>query len=48
MARSAVYHDGADLIAKGLTNKAIAVRLVISRRTAEGHVERTLVKLGFT
>jgi non-specific serine/threonine protein kinase len=38
----------ADLIAEGLTNKEIATRLVISQRTAEGHVERILVKLGFT
>jgi non-specific serine/threonine protein kinase len=38
----------ADLIAKGLTNKEIAARLVISQRTAEGHVEHILVKLGFT
>ncbi|MGV9822920.1 protein kinase domain-containing protein [Nocardia xishanensis] len=38
----------ADLIAKGLTNKAIAARLVISQRTAQGHVEHILAKLGFT
>ncbi|MBU3064453.1 protein kinase [Nocardia sp. NEAU-G5] len=38
----------ADLIAEGLTNKAIAARLVISQRTAEGHVEHILTKLGFT
>ncbi|WP_052684493.1 ATP-binding protein [Lentzea aerocolonigenes] len=38
----------ADLIAGGLTNKEIAARLVIARRTAEGHVERILQKLGFT
>jgi DNA-binding CsgD family transcriptional regulator len=38
----------AELIAKGLTNKEIATRLVISQRTAEGHVEHILVKLGFT
>jgi predicted ATPase/DNA-binding CsgD family transcriptional regulator len=38
----------ADLIAEGLTNKEIAARLVISQRTAEGHVERILVKLGVT
>jgi hypothetical protein len=29
-------------------NKEIAAELVISRRTAEGHVERILTKLGFT
>ncbi|MDI9937616.1 protein kinase [Rhodococcus sp. IEGM 1351] len=38
----------ADLIAEGLTNKAIAARLVISPRTAQGHVEHLLAKLGFT
>ncbi|MGW4125692.1 ATP-binding protein, partial [Nocardia sp. NPDC004711] len=38
----------ADLIARGLTNKAIATRLVISARTADGHVEHILTKLGFT
>ncbi|RZL84343.1 MAG: tetratricopeptide repeat protein [Rhodococcus sp. (in: high G+C Gram-positive bacteria)] len=38
----------ADLIAEGLTNRAIAARLVISPRTAQGHVERVLTKLGFT
>ncbi|MGW6374990.1 protein kinase domain-containing protein [Rhodococcus sp. NPDC055112] len=38
----------AGLVAEGLTNSAIAARLVISKRTAEGHVERILAKLGFT
>ncbi|MFC9833921.1 protein kinase [Rhodococcus sp. NPDC127530] len=38
----------ADLIAEGLTNHAIADRLVISPRTAQGHVEHILAKLGFT
>ncbi|MFI7167073.1 protein kinase [Rhodococcus erythropolis] len=38
----------AGLIAEGLTNKEIAARLVISSRTAQGHVEHLLVKLGFT
>ncbi|WP_052865397.1 ATP-binding protein [Streptomyces niger] len=38
----------AGLIAQGLTNRQIAETLVISRRTAEGHVERILGKLGFT
>lgn len=37
-----------DLIAEGLTNKAIAARLVISHRTAQGHVEHILTKLDFT
>ncbi|MFE3280286.1 response regulator transcription factor [Nocardia sp. NPDC059239] len=35
-------------IAEGLTNRAIATRLVISQRTAQGHVEHILTKLGFT
>ncbi|MFF2112119.1 protein kinase domain-containing protein [Rhodococcus koreensis] len=38
----------ADLVAQGLTNKAIAARLVISQRTAQGHVEHVLSKLGFS
>ncbi|MDF3313166.1 protein kinase [Rhodococcus sp. T2V] len=38
----------ANLISKGLTNKAIAAKLVISDRTAQGHVEHILAKLGFT
>nr|WP_271212180.1 protein kinase [Rhodococcus wratislaviensis]GLK38582.1 hypothetical protein GCM10017611_54490 [Rhodococcus wratislaviensis] len=38
----------ADLVAQGLTNKAIAARLVISPRTAQGHVEHVLAKLGFS
>ncbi|MBP2328567.1 non-specific serine/threonine protein kinase [Kibdelosporangium banguiense] len=38
----------AELVAEGLTNKQIAARLVIAQRTAEGHVERILAKLGFT
>ncbi|WP_040701653.1 protein kinase domain-containing protein [Nocardia vinacea] len=38
----------ADLVANGLTNRAIAARLHISPRTADGHVEHILTKLGFT
>ncbi|PBC55860.1 protein kinase [Rhodococcus sp. ACPA1] len=34
------------LVAEGLTNKEIAQRLVISPRTAEGHVDRILTKTG--
>ena len=37
----------ADLVAAGLANKDIASRLVISQRTAEGHIEHILTKLGF-
>jgi predicted ATPase/DNA-binding CsgD family transcriptional regulator len=40
--------DVARLVARGLTNKQIAATLVISQRTAEGHVEHVLTKLGFT
>jgi DNA-binding NarL/FixJ family response regulator len=36
------------LIAGGRSNKEIAAELVISQRTAEGHVEHILTKLGFT
>ncbi len=37
----------ADLIGRGLSNKDIAGALVIAQRTAEGHVENILAKLGF-
>ena len=38
----------AQLVAQGLSNMDIAARLVIAQRTAEGHVEHILRKLGFT
>ena len=38
----------AELVSQGLSNKEIADALVISRRTAETHVEHILTKLGFT
>ncbi|MCE7002200.1 LuxR C-terminal-related transcriptional regulator [Kibdelosporangium philippinense] len=38
----------AELVAKGLSNKAIAAQLMIAQRTAEAHVEHILTKLGFT
>ncbi|WP_156042352.1 ATP-binding protein [Rhodococcus sp. UNC363MFTsu5.1] len=37
----------AELVAQGLTNKAIAAQLLISQRTVQGHVEQILAKLGF-
>jgi DNA-binding NarL/FixJ family response regulator len=37
----------ARLVGRGRTNKEIAAELVISQRTAEGHVEHILGKLGF-
>ncbi|MFV9456510.1 protein kinase domain-containing protein [Rhodococcus sp. NM-2] len=37
----------AALVAEGLTNRQIATRLTISPRTAQGHVEHLLTKLGF-
>lgn len=37
----------AELVAQGLTNRSIADRLFISPRTAQGHVEHVLTKLGF-
>ncbi|NUK39653.1 LuxR family transcriptional regulator [Streptomyces lunaelactis] len=36
------------LVTQGLTDKQIAAQLVISPRTAQGHVQRILAKLGFT
>ncbi|MFG2002958.1 ATP-binding protein [Spirillospora sp. NPDC048911] len=39
--------ETARLVARGLTNKEIAAALVISRRTAEGHIEHIMNKLGF-
>jgi DNA-binding NarL/FixJ family response regulator len=37
----------AQLVAQGLSNKEIASSLVIAQRTAEGHIEHILSKLGF-
>ncbi len=41
-------HQIAALVAEGLTNREIAARLVIAQRTAEGHVEHIMTKLGFS
>jgi predicted ATPase/DNA-binding CsgD family transcriptional regulator len=38
----------AELVAQGMTNKDIAERLVLSIRTVESHIERSLIRLGFT
>jgi predicted ATPase/DNA-binding CsgD family transcriptional regulator len=37
----------AQLVAQGMSNKEIAAALVIAERTAEGHIEHILNKLGF-
>ncbi len=37
----------AELVAQGLTNRQIASKLVIAQRTADGHVQNILTKLGF-
>jgi DNA-binding CsgD family transcriptional regulator len=41
-------HQVAELIETGLSNREIADQLVIAKRTADGHVERILAKLGFS
>jgi DNA-binding NarL/FixJ family response regulator len=38
----------AELVARGLSNQEIADALVISRRTAEGHVDKLFKALGLT
>ena len=44
---SARERQVADLVAQGRSNKEIAAELVVSLRTAEGHVQRILTKLDF-
>jgi DNA-binding CsgD family transcriptional regulator len=38
----------ARLVERGLSNRRIAEELFIAKRTADGHLERILAKLGFT
>jgi predicted ATPase/DNA-binding CsgD family transcriptional regulator len=38
----------AGLVAEGLTNKDIAARLIVSKRTVDAHVEHILGKLGYS
>ncbi|HTU76415.1 MAG TPA: LuxR C-terminal-related transcriptional regulator [Trebonia sp.] len=38
----------AALVAQGMTNREIAARLVVSKRTIDAHVEHILAKLGFS
>ncbi|MFC1443790.1 LuxR C-terminal-related transcriptional regulator [Streptacidiphilus sp. N1-10] len=38
----------AALVAQGMSNRQVAERLVISKRTADAHVEHILAKLGFS
>ena len=38
----------AALVVEGMTNREIAARLVVSKRTIDAHVEHILSKLGFS
>ena len=38
----------AGLVAEGLTNRDIAARLVVSKRTVDAHLEHILSKLGYS
>ena len=44
---SARERQVAELVAEGRSNRDIAAELVVSLRTAEGHVQRILTKLDF-
>ncbi|MFI7542177.1 alpha/beta fold hydrolase [Actinoplanes sp. NPDC049599] len=44
---TARQHEVADLVSQGCTNREIATRLGINERSAEGHVERIRLRLGF-
>ena len=48
MALSRREREVAELVALGLTNRAIAQRLFLSERTIEGHIDRAFSKLGFS
>ena len=48
MALSRRELEVAELVALGLTNRAIAQRLFLSERTVEGHIDRAFSKLGFS
>lgn len=39
--------EAAELVARGMSNKEIAAAMVIANRTAEGHIEHIMTKLGF-
>ena len=38
--------EALELVAEGLSNKAIAARLVVTERTVEAHVKQIFMKLG--
>ncbi|GIE47345.1 LuxR family transcriptional regulator [Amorphoplanes nipponensis] len=44
---TARQREVAELVSRGLTNREIATRLGIEERSAEGHVERIRLRLGF-
>jgi DNA-binding CsgD family transcriptional regulator len=44
---TARQREVAGLVSQGCTNREIAARLSINERSAEGHVERIRLRLGF-